>query len=158
MDGQPLDPDSIDEFLVWIEGETFSVRRQQGRLSTFGPAELTGAFAQAARLLRVPLETVQTTFLILRKQHRDPTLAELVDRIREEEAKRLQAAMEEDINRLVKEVHKITLVRKSDIRKVYESMLDVNARLPTRDTLALQVREVFYNEYPHLRVKMMTGP
>jgi hypothetical protein len=150
--------DEYQEFFKWIEGQTFQMRRQQGRLSTFSETDRQSAFQQVVALLRVPLDIVQESFRVMRKEHRDPTLSELADRIREQEAKQMDGVMERHKHQLIKQVHKDTLVSKTDIEIVYNGMLDVNARLPTRETLAMQVRTTYYNSYPHLRVKPLTGP
>jgi hypothetical protein len=148
-----MENEELDEFFTWIEAQTFQMRKQQGRVSTLSEPERQSAFQKLVMVLRVPLEMVESTFHVLRKRHRDPTLPELLQHIQEEEAKRLEAVMQGEKHRLIKLVHKDTLVRKSDIEKVYDSMLDVNTRLPTRETLAMKVRTTYYNQYPHLRVK-----
>jgi len=153
-----MENDELSEFFAWIEGQTFEMRKQQGRLSTAPERERILSFQTLVDLLRVPFETVEMTYKVMRKQHRDPTLPELADRIREEEAKRLDSILALEKYKLIKQVHKDTLVRKSDIEIVYESMLGVNSRLPTRETLGMLVRKTYYNQYPHLRVKPLMGP
>lgn len=150
-----MENDELSEFFAWIEGQTFEMRKQQGRLSTVPERERILSFQNLVDLLRVPFDTVEMTYKVMRKQHRDPTLPELADRIREEETKRLDSVLALEKYKLIKQVHRDTLVRKSDIITVYDSMLDVNARLPTRETLSLRVRETYYNQYPHLRVKAL---
>jgi len=150
--------DEYQEFFNWIEGQTFQMRRQQGRLSTFSESDRQSAFQQVVSLLKVPFDVVQDTFRVMRKQHRDPTLSELADRVREEEGKKMDSVMARHERDLIKLVHKDTLVRKTDIEKVYKGMLGVNSRLPTRETLGMEVRNTYYNDHPHLRVKPLSGP
>ena len=147
--GAPLELASVEEFLRWTETQTFALRKTQGRLSTMLLREQLNAFQQVAEVFRVPVDEVQRTFDLMRKQHKDPTLSELADRVQADETARLDAETKRAASRLVKEVFKMTLVRKTDIHQVLVSM----GGLPSADDLANAVRDRFYNEYPHLRVR-----
>jgi hypothetical protein len=145
--------EGLDEFLEWIESQTFDMRRQVGRLSALTEVERQAAFKQVASVYPVQLQDVAMTYKDMRKQHKDPTVTELAERVKEIETAKMENAVEFYKKQLIKDVHKDTLVSKVDIETLYNSIVDVNTRLPTRESLGMAVRQAYYNSYPHLRVK-----
>jgi hypothetical protein len=145
--------EGLEEFLEWIESQTFDMRRQVGRLSTFSEPERHAAFKQITSVYPVELKDVALVYKDMRKRHKDPTLSELAERVEEIERAKVEDAMEMYKKQLIKQVHKDTLVSKKDIDTLYTSLIGVNTRIPTRESLGLAVRETYYNSYPHLRVK-----
>ena len=138
------------DFLAKNEEMTRQMRKVQGRMSSFSPNQRAEAIFQAAKAVRVNVATAAAKVDAMRRHHIDPTLPELVEALQQDVSARLDALEQVRVSKMIKQVHKLTMVRKADIQSVYDSMLDVNARLPDVHTLAVRVYEVYGNDsrYP----------
>ena len=166
MNGVPIDTEGLVEFLEWTEGEknpraveerflrrieemTRQMRQMQGRFSSFPASQRTAALRQAANAVRVEFDTAEAKLRRMQKRHMDPTLPELVEALQADEAKRLDTTVQEiemeEAKTMIRKVQEITLVRKTDIWKIYERMRREKIT-PDARTLGIRVYDVFGND------------
>ena len=139
------------QFLYEMEEMTRQMRQVQGRLSSFAPDQRAQVLRQAATAVRVDVAVAEAKAKAMRKHRIDPTLPELVQALQQDEAARLDALEKERRFRVIKEVHKITLVRKAEIQAVYDRMMESSGIPPDVALLSLRVYDTYKNDKRYLQ-------